>query len=77
MKQSSIEWLHAECSDLISKHLNGQLSARDLIVMHHNLYYDAKKMHKQEVTDFAQKWEDSMLHEYDSKQDMYDKTFNT
>ena len=49
MKQSSIEKLHAEGSELISKHLNGEISARDLIVMHHNLYYEAKEKHKQEI----------------------------
>jgi len=49
MKQSSIEKLHAECSDLISNHLNGAISARDLIVMYHNLYYDNEEMHKQEI----------------------------
>lgn len=49
MEQSSIEKLHADGSELISKHLNGEISARDFIVMYHNLYYDAREMHKQEI----------------------------
>lgn len=49
MKLSSIEKLHEESSELMHKHLKGELSARDLIVMHHNLYYDAQEMHKQEM----------------------------
>lgn len=51
MEKSSIEKLHEESSELVSKHLKGELSARDLIVMHHNLYYEAKEKHKQEIID--------------------------
>lgn len=51
MKKSSIEKLHEEFSELISKHLNGVISASELITMHHNLYYDYKEMHKQEIVD--------------------------
>ena len=48
-KQSSIENLHEESSKLIYQFLKGHLSSRDLIVMHHNLYYESKEMHKQEI----------------------------
>lgn len=64
MKQSSIEKLHAEGSELISRHLNGEISARDLIVMYHNLYYDAQEMHKKEIIEAREDGFDSTYAEY-------------
>ena len=56
MKQSSIEKLHEESSELMHKHLKGELSARDLIVMQHNLYYEAKEKHKQDIIEAHCDW---------------------
>lgn len=61
-KQSSIEKLHAEGSELISKHLNGKISSSDLIIMYHNLYYDAQKMHKQEIIEAWDSGEANCIH---------------
>lgn len=76
MKQSSIEKLHAEGSDLISKHLNGAISARDLIVMYHNLYYDNEEMHKQEIKNAFRNG--IIEHDGDcSSEQYYNKTFKS
>ena len=74
MKKSSIEKLHEESSELMHKHLKGELSARDLIVMHHNLYYEAKEKHKQEILD-AHK-DGGFLLVLQSKQERAEKYYN-
>lgn len=75
MEKSSIEKLHEESSELISKHLNGVISARELITMHHNLYYDYKEMHKQEIIDAHESGVDSVEHGYGL--DYYNETFKS
>ena len=63
MKKSSIEWL-IDKFGLTSDSPTCQ-----------NIIEQAKEMHKRETIDFAQKWEDSMLYEYDSKECLYNETF--
>ena len=62
MKQTSVEWLVQRLAE------NGIIHSSDIA--------KAKQMHKQEIIDFAQEWEDSMLYEYDSKECLYNQTFN-
>ena len=46
---TSIE-LYAEKSHaLIVKYLDSEISERDFLIMHHNLYYEISPIHKQEI----------------------------
>jgi hypothetical protein len=38
-------------------------------------FHQAKAMEKQQMIDFAQKWEDSPLEKYDCKEDLYNETY--
>ena len=69
MEKSSIEKLHEESSDLMHKHLKGELSARDLIVMQHNLYYEAKQMHKQDIIEAYEEGQNT-TYEYSEDNDV-------
>ena len=48
-KQSSIEWYANASHELIVKKSNGEITEREFLTMHHNLFYDAEAMHKEEV----------------------------
>ena len=48
-KQSSIEWYANASHELIVKKDNGEITNREFLTMHHNLFYDAEAMHKEEV----------------------------
>ena len=50
-KQSSIEWYASSSHELIVKKNNGEITEREFLTMHHNLFYDAEAMHKEEVQD--------------------------
>ena len=48
-KQSSVEWYANASHELIVKKSNGEITEREFLTMHHNLFYDAEAMHKQEM----------------------------
>ena len=48
-KQSSVEWYAKASHELIVKKSNGEITEREFLTMHHNLFYDAEAMHKEEV----------------------------
>lgn len=48
---TSIEKYAEKSHDLIVKYLNDEISERDFLIMHHNLYYEIKPLHRQEVID--------------------------
>ena len=48
-KQSSVEWYASASHELIVKKDNGEITNREFLTMHHNLFYDAEAMHKEEV----------------------------
>ena len=48
-KQSSIEWYANASHELIVKKSNGEITEREFLTMHHNLFYDAEAMHKEEI----------------------------
>ena len=48
-KLSSIEWYANASHELIVKKSNGEITEREFLTMHHNLFYDAEAMHKEEV----------------------------
>lgn len=50
-KQSSIEWYANASHELIVKKSNGEITEREFLTMHHNLFYDAEAMHKEEIGD--------------------------
>ena len=50
-KQSSIEWYANASHELIVKKSNGEITEREFLAMHHNLFYDAEAMHKEEIQD--------------------------
>ena len=48
-KQSSIEWYANASHELIVKKSNGEITEREFLTMHHNLFYNAEEMHKEEI----------------------------
>jgi hypothetical protein len=50
-KQSSVEWYANASHELIVKKSNGEITEREFLTMHHNLFYDAEAMHKEEIKD--------------------------
>ena len=50
-KQSSVEWYASASHELIVKKNNGEITECEFLTMHHNLFYDAEAMHKQEIID--------------------------
>ena len=48
-KQSSVEWYANASHELIVKKSNGEITEREFLTMHHNLFYNAEEMHKEEI----------------------------
>lgn len=46
---NSIETYADKSRELIVKHLDGDINGRDLLTMHHNLFYEIEKLYKQEI----------------------------
>ena len=74
-KQSSIEWYAMASQELIVKKSNGEITEREFLTMHHNLFYDAEAMHSQEIQ-YAY-WEGGMDKPKGSKEceQYYNETF--
>lgn len=51
-KQSSVEWYANASHELIVKKSNGEITEREFLTMHHNLFYDAEAMHKEEMFEY-------------------------
>ena len=64
-KQTAIEWLVEQVN---SDCLNSTFIRPELI-------RKAKAMEREQMIDFAQKWEDSPLERYDCKEDLYNQTY--
>lgn len=45
-KQTAVEWYANASHELIVKKNNGEITNTDFLIMHHNLFYEAKKMEK-------------------------------
>ena len=60
-KQTAVEWL-------IEMYLSTGIDRN----VH---FHQAKAMEKEQMIDFAQKWEDSPLARYDCKEDLYNETY--
>jgi len=64
-KQTAIEWLVEQVN---SDCLNSTFIRPELI-------RKAKAMEKEQMIDFAQKWQDSPIEKYDCKEDLYNETY--
>ena len=64
-KQTAIEWLveHVNSDCLNSTFIRPELIRK------------AKAMEKEQMIDFAQKWQDSPIEKYDCKEDLYNETY--
>lgn len=62
-KETAVEWLHKESAGLINKYLNKEISERDFLTTHHNMYYQAIRMERDQI--------------YAARQDGHDDTYNT
>jgi hypothetical protein len=72
-KQSSIEWYANASHELIVKKSNGEITEREFLTMHHNLFYDAEAMHKEEI---ETAWYDGISGgECGSREQYYNETF--
>ncbi len=56
---TSIQTYEEKSINLISRYINDDISERELLTMHHNLYYEIEEMHKQEIENAFQygKWD--------------------
>jgi len=54
MKQTAVEWYGIEINSLIEKYEAKEISIRDFIIMKHNLFYPAKEMEKQQISNAYQ-----------------------
>ena len=71
-KQSSIEWYAKASHELIVKKSNGEITEREFLTMHHNLFYEAEAMHKEEIVESHHEGYYSFSH---SGEQYYNETF--
>jgi hypothetical protein len=50
-KQTAVEWYANASHELIVKKNNGEITNTDFLIMHHNLFYEAQKMEKEQMID--------------------------
>jgi len=50
-KQTAVEWYANASHELIVKKNNGEITNTDFLIMHHNLFYEAQKMEKEQMKD--------------------------
>jgi hypothetical protein len=50
-KQTAVEWYANASHELIVKKNNGEITNTDFLIMHHNLFYEAQKMEKEQIQD--------------------------
>jgi hypothetical protein len=48
-KQTAVEWYANASHELIVKKNNGEITNTDFLIMHHNLFYEAQKMEKEQT----------------------------
>jgi hypothetical protein len=52
-KQTAVEWYANASHELIVKKNNGEITNTDFLIMHHNLFYEAQKMEKEQMKEAA------------------------
>jgi hypothetical protein len=60
-KQTAVEWYANASHELIVKKNNGEITNTDFLIMHHNLFYEAQKMEKEQI---EEAWDDGQECEY-------------
>jgi hypothetical protein len=50
-KQTAVEWYANASHELIVKKTKGEITNTDFLIMHHNLFYEAQKMEKEQMID--------------------------
>jgi hypothetical protein len=48
-KQTAVEWYANASHELIVKKNNGEITNVDFLILHHNLFYEAQKMEKEQI----------------------------
>jgi hypothetical protein len=48
-KQTAVEWYANASHELIVKKNNGEITNTDFLILHHNLFYEAQKMEKEQI----------------------------
>ena len=64
-KQTAVEWLIKEIQRIPLEHRMEKS----------HLYMHALKMEREQMIDFAQKWQDSPIEKYDCKEDLYNEIY--
>jgi hypothetical protein len=57
-KQTAVEWYANASHELIVKKNNGEITNTDFLIMHHNLFYEAQKMEKEQI---ETAWHDGIM----------------
>jgi hypothetical protein len=57
-KQTAVEWYANASHELIVKKNNGEITNTDFLIMHHNLFYEAQKMEKEQI---KTAWHDGIM----------------
>jgi hypothetical protein len=52
-KQTAVEWYANASHELIVKKNNGEITNTDFLITHHNLFYEAQKMEKEQMKEAA------------------------
>jgi len=48
-KQTAVEWYANASHELIVKKNNGEITNVDFLILHHNLFYEAQKMEREQI----------------------------
>jgi hypothetical protein len=67
-KQTAVEWLDMKLDVYLELFPSEWQKLNEVIK-------EAKAMEREQMIDFAQKWEDSPLERYDCKEDLYNETY--
>jgi hypothetical protein len=72
-KQTAVEWYANASHELIVKKNNGEITDTDFLIMHHNLFYDAQKMEKEQIVNSYRRG--CMSDDIKFADDYYNETF--
>jgi len=72
-KQTAVEWYANASYELIVKKNNGEITNTDFLIMHHNLFYEAQKMEKEQI---EEAWHDGIMGgQCGTPEEYYNETF--
>jgi hypothetical protein len=76
-KQTAVEWYANASHELIVKKNNGEITNVDFLILHHNLFYEAQKMEKEQEAEIFKEAQicavkhDGVYFKYESIEDYY------